>query len=93
MNDNSLFGSPWDDIIEDCCADIRGAEDDEGSNENEESESRAFIILRGFLTSSLSIFQKIFANESIIFVRRFVCPPTTHMCVAVRMAMNYSKTV
>jgi hypothetical protein len=32
--DGFSFGSPWDDIIEDCCADIREGEADESSEES-----------------------------------------------------------
>jgi hypothetical protein len=35
--DNPLFGSPWDDIIEDCCTDIRESDGDELVPETEES--------------------------------------------------------
>lgn len=56
LNDNSLFGSPWDDIIEDCCTDIREAEDGEGSNETEESES----LLHDFHSSIRGIFSSYF---------------------------------
>lgn len=36
--ENSLFGSPWDDIIEDCCTDIRDADNEEVTSENGESK-------------------------------------------------------
>jgi hypothetical protein len=33
------FGAPWDDIIEDCCTDIREGEDDETTDDNSKQKS------------------------------------------------------
>mgnify|MGYP003476958888 FL=1 len=85
-SETSLFGSPWDDIIEDCCTDIREADGDEASNEHTESKTLEYS--HDFHSSLRVSLQKISVNESIIYVRRSVCPPIIHMCVAVRTAMN-----
>lgn len=89
--ETSLFGSPWDDIIEDCCTDIREADGDEGSNENTESKTLEYS--HDFHSSLRVSLQKISVNESIIYVRRFVCPPIIHMCAVVRTVMSSSKTI
>jgi fibulin 1/2 len=60
--ENSLFGSPWDDIIEDCCTDIREADSEDDPNEINESKHIIFInfnYLNNFFSDAEDICQRI----------------------------------
>lgn len=75
--ENSLFGSPWDDIIEDCCTDIREADSEDEPNESTESKDIILIKFRYFFSMTFFL---LFADNLEDICQRIdnLC---THICV------------